>query len=109
MGIVNTAICLVHCLALPLLVSVGGAFFAHPLASVGFVVLAFVAVYFATRNSTDIRVVRFLWAMAVVFGLALLLEPVWHWMHDVGVVASALLIVGHLLNLRGRFQAHSHA
>lgn len=108
-GIVNTVLCLIHCLAMPLLVSVGAAFFAHPLLSWGFALLAFVAVYFATRNSTGRRVVWFLWGAASLFAMAVLLEHEWHWMHEVSYVASALLIIGHLLNLRGRVHAHSHA
>jgi|SRR5690606_26217631 hypothetical protein len=101
-GLVNTTICLVHCLALPVVVSLGGAFFAHPVASWLFVAMAFVAVYFATRRGAHRRVAGLLWGAALLFGAALLLEPMWHWMHDVSLVGSALLIVGHVLNWRQR-------
>ncbi|MDX9749648.1 MAG: MerC domain-containing protein [Flavobacteriales bacterium] len=109
LGLVNTAICLVHCLALPVLVSLGGAFFAHPATSWAFVLLAVSAVWLATRRSADRRVAALLWGAAAVFGAGLLLEPVWPWMHEVGIMGSVLLIVGHVLNLRGRLPVPAHS
>ena len=108
-GIVNTVLCLIHCLAMPIFVSLGAAFVAHPLLSWAFAALAFVAVYYATRHGSSRPVTWFLWCAAALFAVALVLEHQWHWLHEVSYVASALLIIGHLINLRqGRGYAHTH-
>lgn len=98
LGMTNSLLCLVHCLAMPFLVAIGAAFLHHPVVAVLFVALAAWAVRTATRNARGQALTWFLWSAWSVFALAFLLEDLHHGVEVAGLVASGALVLGHGLH-----------
>ncbi|MDQ6478883.1 MerC domain-containing protein [Dyadobacter sp. LHD-138] len=104
-GILGSLLCIVHCLAMPVL-ALGSAFGHDHHLHVGFLSLDYLfilinaaAVYFATRNHRSVFVNVLLWSALVLFAVSLIFEErnaVFQWL---GYLGSALLITGHLINL----------
>jgi hypothetical protein len=64
-----------------------------------FILINGIAVYYATRNHKSLPVRIILWGALVLFSTSLILEGkhvIFAWL---GYAGSALLIIGHLLNL----------
>ncbi len=102
LGMLNSGLCLVHCLAMPLFIAWGASFAAHPLLELVFVVWAAWALRsaLAGRSLGSFKVI--LWSVWAVFALCMILEHELEWAGYVGMSASLGLIVGHALNLRRR-------
>lgn len=104
-GILGSLLCIVHCIAMPVL-ALGSAFGHDHHLHIGFLSLDYlfilvnaVAVYFATRNHRSVFVNVLLWSALVLFAVSLVFEErnvAFRWL---GYVGSALLITGHLINL----------
>lgn len=105
LGMTNSALCLVHCLAMPLLVAMGAAILHHPLVSTAFIAVAGFAVWAAVRRSPSRWLGRFLWAAWAVFSLSLLLEEAHHGFELSALVASGLLVLGHGIHWRNSARA----
>ncbi len=103
-GMVNSALCVVHCLAMPVLLSAGASFLTHPLLELTFIVLAAWAVHSAIGSSTPAYIRVLLWSMWIVFASSLLLEDVHEAFGWIGLGASVGLVVGHVINLRNRIR-----
>jgi hypothetical protein len=103
-GMVNSALCMVHCLAMPVMVTVGASFLSHPAVELAFIGLAAWAVRSATGASTPVHLKVLLWTMWSIFTTCLLLEDVHELFGLLGLGASAGLIAGHVLNLRTRMR-----
>lgn len=101
-GMVNSALCMVHCLAMPVLVTVGASFLSHPAVELAFIALAGWAVHTAIGATTPAYLKVLLWGMWSLFTASLLLEDVHVAFGWIGLGASAGLIAGHVLNLRTR-------
>lgn len=99
-GIVNSSLCMAHCLAMPILIGLGAAFLHHPLVSLGFIAIAGIAVHATVRRGAGTGLSRFLWTAWALFAVTLLLEEVHHAFLMVSLLASALLVVGHGLHWR---------
>jgi hypothetical protein len=95
LGIVNSALCLVHCLAMPVLVAMGAAFLHEPIVSLLFIALAGWAVHEALRGGDAPWFKGYLWGMWGLFGSSLLLEEVHPVVQLVSLLASAGLVAGH--------------
>ncbi len=106
LGLSNAALCMVHCLAVPLLVASGAAFIAHPAVELFFVGLAAWAVWSATRRSKNILLQGVLWTLLLLFSFGLLLEGVHPMMEWLSMGASLSMVVAHALNLRYRPRVH---
>ncbi|HRH69779.1 MAG TPA: MerC domain-containing protein [Flavobacteriales bacterium] len=98
LGIINSAICIVHCLAMPLLIAAGAGFFEHPSVSWVFIVLAFLAVRSAIRSNRNAPVAMVLGIGWGLFAFALALEGVDERLELLAYAGSAILIIGHILN-----------
>ncbi|MCF0052914.1 MerC domain-containing protein [Dyadobacter sp. LJ53] len=103
-GILGSVLCIVHCLLMPAL-AFGTTMTAHHdhagLISLDylFILINGVAVYFATKNHKSVAVRAILWGSLALFSVSLIFEaahPAFVWL---GYIGSALLIIGHLLNL----------
>ncbi len=100
LGIVNSALCMVHCAAMPVLIAMGAAFLHHPLVSLAFIAIAGWAVHAAVRRGSDPWLARILWAAWAVFAATLLMEGLHHGFEVASLVASGLLVVGHVVHWR---------
>lgn len=105
-GIFSSVLCLAHCLSFTLFISL------QPFLSrwLGvdfhfldyfFLLLSYVAVYFATR-AADKLMKRMFYAVIILFTVATLFKETLYWMHYPAYAGSVSLIVIHLINLRKR-------
>jgi len=106
LGIAGSLLCLVHCVATPLLLLTSG-WLRDPAWRLGFLSLDYVfiglnvlAVYLASRHHASPSVKKALWSFLSLFTIALLLEEVRAAFAYLTYAASAGLIVTHLINLR---------
>ncbi len=107
LGVVSAVLCLVHCIAVPVLLVLGvlsEGLWAHTaFLDYIFIGLALMAVYFATRNHETTRRVRIgLWSSTALFSLAILLHDWFAFALYLSVAASIALVVFHVLNYRHR-------
>lgn len=102
LGMVNSAVCMIHCLAMPILIATGVKFLSHPLLEVLFVLGAAWAVQGAIgiRTPRGLRVA--MWTLCIVFAVSILFEERHPWFEWCSLAASAGLIVAHLVNLTKR-------
>jgi uncharacterized membrane protein (UPF0136 family) len=103
-GILGSVLCIVHCMLVPAL-AFGSSVVTHHehtgLRSLDFlfIIINGLAVFYATRNHKSLLLGILLWGALTLFAAALIFEgkhPAFTWL---GYVGSALLIVGHLVNL----------
>ena len=113
-GITGSVLCIIHCLTAPILVMASG-FFHDDTLRAGFLGLDYVfiavniaAVYFATRHHTSPAIRTALWSFLTLFAVALLLEDTSKTFEYVAYVASAGLVITHLVNLRQHRLRHAH-
>lgn len=105
-GIISSFLCLIHCISLPILISiqpVAAKFIDEDLQFLEYIFLglSFVAVYFATRSSHVSR--RIKWAFYIIFTLftlGILLEESFQWLTNLAYAGSAGLIILHVINIR---------
>jgi succinate dehydrogenase/fumarate reductase cytochrome b subunit len=112
-GITGSILCMIHCLAAPVLV-VSSNWLKNDLTLQAgflsldyvFIIVNIIAVYFATRHhhSRGIRIA--LWSFLILFGFGLLLEEQGPVFEYIAYAASAGLVVSHLLNLRQHRLSH---
>lgn len=106
-GVVSALLCLIHCVAVPVLLVLGAlseGLWAHTaVLDYLFIVLALMAVYFATRNQETTLPVRIgLWSSTALFSLAILLHDWFAFALYLSVAASIALLVFHAINYRHR-------
>ncbi|WP_266368616.1 MerC domain-containing protein [Tellurirhabdus rosea] len=113
-GITGSVLCIIHCLATPVLLMTSSVF-RHDSIRMGYLSLDYVfialnitAVYYATRHQTAPLIKTLLWAFLSVFALAIVLEDVNEIFEYLGYAASAGLVMTHLANLRYCRLQHAH-
>lgn len=99
-GIGSSWLCLIHCVAGPLLLTVLGAgmFWHNEWLEGGILVLAVLAVWLTSSRTQDREVRLLLWAGLLVFALGFLMDHGTDYL--LHLPASVLLMTGHLKNLR---------
>lgn len=98
LGILNSALCLVHCLAMPVFIAVGASFMQHPSVTWGFIALAFLAMRSAIRSRNNAAVAMVLGIGWGVFAVGMALEGAHPALENLTYIGSGLLILGHVLN-----------
>lgn len=108
-GIVSSSLCLVHCIATPLLIAFGAGFIANPIFKYLFLIISFASIFKATENVNNTKIAMFLWASFWGFLFSTLLQEEYEWLHYSGYFFAILIIVGHLLNIKycKQFSKHS--
>lgn len=113
-GITGSVLCIIHCLITPVLLLTSSLFQDSAL-RVGYLSLDYVfigvnivAVYFATRHYALPAIKRSLWGFLGLFSMALLLEDAAPIFEYIAYLASAGLVITHLLNIRQHRLSHSH-
>ncbi|GAB3950421.1 hypothetical protein GCM10028805_28420 [Spirosoma harenae] len=113
-GITGSVLCIIHCLITPILLLTSSVLQNSTL-RVGylsldyvFIVVNFIAVYFATRHYALPVIKRSLWGFLTLFSVALLLEETAPIFEYIAYMASAGLVVSHLLNIRQHRLNHAH-
>jgi hypothetical protein len=101
LGILNSALCIVHCLAMPVLIAAGAGYFDHPLIGLAFVVLAYLALRSAIRSRNNARTAMVLGIGWALFAVGIVLEKQYEGLETLTYIGSAVLIAGHMLNMLG--------
>ncbi|HEX9956478.1 MAG TPA: MerC domain-containing protein [Fibrella sp.] len=113
-GITGSVLCLIHCLAAPVVVMTSSLLRDDTLRTgflsldYVFIAINIVAVYFAARQHTSSAIRTALWSFLFLFTLGLLLENVNPLFEYIAYAASTGLVISHLLNLRHHRLVHSH-
>lgn len=103
-GILGSVLCIIHCILVPAL-AFGSSVASHHshdglrYLDFLFILINGVAVYYATRHHKSLPLRILLWGALALFSVSLLFEgkhAIFSWLSYAG---SALLIVGHLINL----------
>jgi hypothetical protein len=113
-GITGSVLCVIHCLITPVLL-LTTSFLQDSTLRVGYLSLDYVfigvnivAVYFATRHYAPPVIKRSLWGFLILFAVALLLEETAPIFEYIAYIASAGLVITHLLNIRQHRVSHAH-
>ncbi|MEM6345432.1 MAG: MerC domain-containing protein [Bacteroidota bacterium] len=108
-GIVSAIVCLVHCLAGPIILGTSAHlhehshFFLDPAWNYLFLGFGFAAVLFSTKH-TKSKFLRYsLWTTYAALALAVIFETYADYLHYVVYAASVGLIIAHIVNLRKHF------
>ncbi|HMO31729.1 MAG TPA: MerC domain-containing protein [Lacibacter sp.] len=99
-GISSASLCLVHCIASPILLASGAYFIEEPWLKYVFIITAFFSIYFSLKEQTNSKVVFLLWAGFLLFLFSLLFEKAFPVLEYVSWVASLIIISGHIWNIK---------
>ncbi|MBY0243885.1 MAG: MerC domain-containing protein [Sphingobacteriaceae bacterium] len=99
-GILSSSICLVHCLATPLLIAFGAEFITNPFFKYLFLILSFASIFKATEKVTNIKNATLLWVSFWGFLFSTLFQETYEWLHYSGYLFAILIIIGHILNIK---------
>ncbi|MFN6075397.1 MAG: MerC domain-containing protein [Fluviicola sp.] len=99
-GILSSSLCLVHCLATPILLAVGAAFFTHHFVAYFFLFISFISIYKTTLHSDNIKINLLLWLSFFGFTFSNILHDDFHWLLYLSYFFSVLIIIGHILNIK---------
>ena len=99
-GILSSSICLVHCVATPLLIAFGAGFITNPFFKYLFLIISFVSIFKATENITSKKISLLLWISFWGFLFSTLFQEESEWLHYSGYLFAILIIIGHILNIK---------
>lgn len=99
-GILSSSICLVHCVATPLLIAFGAGFITNPFFKYLFLIISFVSIFKATENITNKKISLLLWISFWGFLFSTLFQEEYEWLHYSGYFFAILIIIGHILNIK---------
>ena len=99
-GILSSSICLVHCVATPLLIAFGAGFITNPIFKYLFLIISFVSIFKATENITSKKISLLLWISFWGFLFSTLFQEEYEWLHYSGYLFAILIIIGHILNIK---------
>ncbi len=109
LGIASAVLCLIHCMVAP--VAMGAVAHAHTHTGVFglnwdlfFLSLGLVAVWFSSRHTHQSWLKVMLWVSYSLLALTILLEKSGPVLVTLAYIASFTLIVGHVMNLIGKFR-----
>jgi len=100
LGAFSAFLCIIHCLAVPALLTMGIGFISNPMIAYLFIVIAFVSIYKATNGRFLKPVSIFLWVAFIGFVVSMLSEDQAEVFEYTMFLFSGLIILGHLYNMR---------
>lgn len=111
LGVSTSLLCLLHCLAFPVVLSTGYLFnyslqgHWHGTDYI-FVLLGMVAVWASARKTPFLALKLAFWLAILVFSLSILFHDRWSWMIYISTSASFVLIVLHILHWRSHYKCN---
>ncbi|WP_179319411.1 MerC domain-containing protein [Winogradskyella helgolandensis] len=100
LGAISAILCIIHCLAVPALLSLGKGFISNPIIAYLFIAIAFVSIYKATNGRFLKPISIFLWLAFIGFFISMLLENQAEVFEYTMFLFSGLIILGHLYNMQ---------
>ena len=111
LGVSTSLLCLLHCLAFPVVLSTGYLFnyslqgHWHGTDYI-FVLLGMVAVWASARKTPFLALKLAFWLAILVFSLSILFHDRWSWMVYISTAASFVLIALHILHWRSHYKCN---
>ena len=112
LGIGSALLCLIHCLAAPILLGLGvnfdhaeTSFFLHEFWEIIFLILGLVAVYFSSRHSPTSFIRILLWGTYISLAASILLHEASPIFQYFVYAASIALIITHIYSFRKLFRS----
>ena len=99
-GIISSTLCLMHCIATPLLIAFGAGFITNPFFKYLFLIISFLSIFKATENITSKKISLLLWISFWGFLFSTLFQEEYEWLHYSGYLFAILIIIGHILNIK---------
>jgi hypothetical protein len=99
-GIAASSVCIVHCLGVPILASIGLGMNESPGLKYAFIILSFMAIYKSIEKKQNPQISFFLLCSFLGFLFCSLFHEEYEWLHEAGIVFSFLIILGHLISIR---------
>jgi hypothetical protein len=109
LGIVSSSLCLVHCIATPLLITFGAGFITNPFFKYLFLIISFASIFKATENVNNTKIALLLWVSFWGFLFSTLFQEEYEWLHYSGYFFAILIITGHVLNIKYCKQCLKHS
>lgn len=99
-GILSSSICLIHCLATPLLIAFGVGFINNLGFKYLFLIISFLSVYKATEKINNTKIALLLYISFWGFLLSSLFEEDYDFLHYAEYIFAILIIIGHFINIK---------
>ena len=99
-GIINSSLCILHCIATPLLISMGAYFLESPIFTYLFIAIALVSIIIAVNKTESLKIKTALWIGFAGFSTSLLFEDSWSGFEYTGYLFSVFIIITHLVNIK---------
>lgn len=99
-GIISSSLCLVHCIATPLLIVFGAGFITNPIFKYSFLIISFASIFKATENVYNKKIAMLLWISFCGFLFSTLFQEEYELLHYSGYFFAILIIIGHILNIK---------
>jgi hypothetical protein len=100
LGVISAFLCIIHCLAVPALLTLGIGFLSNPIIAFLFIIIAFISIYRATNRKFTEGICVFLYVAFVGFVICILLEERAEIFEYGMFVFSISIIIGHIYNMR---------
>ena len=102
LGIASAILCMIHCLAVPTLLTMGISFLKSPVIAILFILLAFVSIYKTTKGKFYKGVSVLLWIAFAGFVISILLEERAKIFQYTMNISSVGIIIGHLYSIKSK-------
>lgn len=99
-GIINSSLCIAHCMLTPLLIAFEMSFVTQPIFTYLFLLISFLAILKTTKNSDNKKNNIFLWISFFGFSLSTLLEEQHDWLEYSAYCFAIFIILGHIFNIK---------
>ncbi|MGK0454834.1 MAG: SNF family Na+-dependent transporter [Paraglaciecola sp.] len=100
LGAISSFFCIIHCLAVPTLLSMGIGFLSDPIITFLFILVAFISIYKTTQGNFMKGISVFLWIAFTGFAISILLEERAEIFEYGMFIFSSSIILGHFYNMR---------
>ncbi|ARV08428.1 hypothetical protein BTO05_01745 [Winogradskyella sp. PC-19] len=100
LGIVSAILCMIHCLAVPTLLTMGISFLNNPVIAILFILIAFVSIYKTTKRNFYKGVSVLLWIAFAGFVISIILEERAQIFQYTMYLSSVSIIIGHLYSIK---------
>ena len=100
LGVISAFLCIIYCLAVPTLLTLGIGFLSNPIIAFLFIIIAFISIYRATNRKFTEGNSIFLYVAFVGFVISILLEERGEIFEYGMFVFSISIILGHIYNMR---------
>lgn len=106
LGAISAFLCLVHCVAFPLLIFIPIGISHNPYIDLVFLLLGIWSVYKTTKQNGSVAVKYTLWISVVLISISVLLHILLHAHTPLIYIGAVGLIAGHLINFKNHKISH---